>query len=453
MKQMALSILVNPTGSHAASWLHPGTQADASTDIGYYRRMAQLAERGKFDLFFIADTPAARTTNLEAWSRFPMFMNVFEPITLLAALAGATRHIGLGGTASTSFHEPYNIARQFASLDHLTHGRAAWNVVTSANDFAARNFGLDKLPPHALRYDRAREFVGVVQALWDTWDDDAFVEDRVSGHYFDPARQHTLHHEGKFFRVHGALNVARSPQGHPVIIQAGASDTGKDFAAETAEVVFSSDSTLEGSKRFHDDLKSRMAKFGRAPEALKVLAGKPILIAESAQQAEDQYQALQELIHPDVGRMRLGTDLETDLSDLPVDEPIPEDRIPKTSNQHKMYFDHIVHMIRVEKLTLRQLYMRYERGNKTLKGTALQVADQLEEWFTGGACDGFMLMFNLMPTGLADFVEKVVPILQHRGLFRQEYSGATLRDHLGLARPANRHAVAAKAAAARAAAE
>jgi FMN-dependent oxidoreductase (nitrilotriacetate monooxygenase family) len=446
-KQMALAILVNPTGAHPASWLYPGIQPNASTDIAAYRRAAQLAERGKFDLFFIADTPAARTTNLTAWSRFPMFMNVFEPITLLGALVGATSHIGLGATASTSFSEPYNIARQFASLDHLSRGRAAWNVVTSANDFAARNFGLDKLPPHALRYERAREFVQVVQALWDTWEDDAFIEDKSSGHYFDPAKLHALRHAGKYFRVNGALNIERTPQGQPVIIQAGASDTGKDFAAETAEVVFSSDTTPEGGRTFYQDLKGRMAKFGREPDELKILAGMPVLLAGSAQEAEDKYQALQELIHPDVGRMRLGTDLETDLSDLPLDEPIPEHRIPKTSNQHKMYFDHIVHMIRVEKLTLRQLYMRYERGNKTIRGTPEQVADHLENWFTADASDGFMLMFSLMPNGLEEFVTGVVPILQRRGLFRREYEGKTLRDHLGLRRPPNRHIRDAQAAA------
>jgi FMN-dependent oxidoreductase (nitrilotriacetate monooxygenase family) len=401
--------------------------------------MAQTAERGKFDLFFIADTPAARTDNLHAWSRYPLFMNVFEPVTLLSTLAGCTRHIGLGGTVSTSFTEPYNVARQFASLDHLSRGRAAWNVVTSANDYAARNFGLDKLPQHATRYDRAREFVQVVKALWDTWEDDAFVYDRGTGLYFDPAKQHPVDHQGRFFTLNGALNIARSPQGHPVIIQAGASDTGKELAAATAEVVFGSDATLEAGRRFYSDLKGRMPKYGRHPDQLKILAGLTVIVGESEQEAQDKFATLQGLIHPDVGRMRISADLEVDLSDLPLDEPIPEERIPKSANFHKAYFDHIVDLIRREGLTLRQLYLRYERGRKTFAGTAKQVADVMEEWFTGGAADGFMLVFQTLPRGIEDFVAKVVPELQRRQLFRTEYTGATLRDHLGLERPANRH--------------
>lgn len=437
-RRMALALLVNATGYHPASWLHPSTDPASATSIEWYRDTALLAERGLFDLFFIADTPAARTKDLEAFSRFPMFMNGFEPITLLSALAGLTTRIGLGGTASTSFSEPYNIARQFASLDHLSHGRAAWNVVTSANDFAARNFGLDTLPPHAERYARAEEFVEVVQRLWDSWEDDAFIRDRARGQIFDPAAQHAVHHEGRFFRVHGALNIERAPQGQPVLIQAGASDTGRDFAARIAEVVFASDSTLEAARRSYEDLKGRMAKFDRPRDSLRVLAGKPTLLADSADEAEAMYQTLQGLIHPIVGRMRLGTDLETDLSDLPLDEPIPEDRIPRSANHHRAYFDHIVGMIR-QGLTLRQLYLSYERGHRTFRGTPAQMADHMEEWFAAGACDGFMMSFSLMPGGLSIFVEKVVPLLQRRGLFRTAYAGSTLREHLGLRRPPNRH--------------
>jgi FMN-dependent oxidoreductase (nitrilotriacetate monooxygenase family) len=245
-KQMVIGALIHANGSHSASWLMDEARPHASTDIDYYREMAQLCERGKFDFFFIADTPAARTENLTVWSRSPLFMNVLEPITLLSAIAGATSRIGLGATASTSFFEPYNLARQFASLDHITHGRAAWNVVTSANDYAARNFGLDRLPPHADRYARAKEFVDVVEALWDTWEDDAFVYDKTACLSFLPEKQHLLDHKGKYFTVHGALNIERPPQGRPVIIQAGASDTGKDFAAEYAEVVFGSSGNLDG---------------------------------------------------------------------------------------------------------------------------------------------------------------------------------------------------------------
>jgi len=440
-KQISLAMLIGgASGGHPASWLHPKANAGGSTDIDYYRSLAQTAERGLFDLFFIADTPAARTDNLHAWSRFPMFMNVLEPVTLLTALAGATTHIGLGGTVSTSFSEPYNVARQFASLDHISHGRAAWNVVTSANDYAARNFGHSTLPPHALRYEKASEFVDVVNKLWDSWDDDAFIHDRTTGLFFEPTRQHAVHHEGKFFKVDGALNVARSPQGKPVIIQAGASDTGLELAARTAEIVFASASNPQDAKRSYDELKGRMAKYGRHPDTMKILAGLPVMIGSSQQEAEDKYQALQEMIHPDVGRFRLGADLEADLSDLPLDEPIPESRLPKSANLHKAFFDGIMKIIREENPTLRQLYLRYERGRKTIKGTPKQIVDVMEQWIEMGATDGFMMQFSTLPDGLEDFVNLVVPELQRRGMFRTQYTGTTLRDHLGLMRPANAHA-------------
>jgi N-acetyl-S-(2-succino)cysteine monooxygenase len=434
--QMSLALLFGAAGSHPASWLHAESSLAPPTDLAAYTHAARTAERGLFDLFFIADTPAARTDNLHAWSRFPMFMNVLEPVTLLTALAGVTSRIGLGGTVSTSFSEPYNVARQFASLDHLSGGRAAWNVVTSANDYAARNFGHAKLAPHADRYRRAGEFVDVVRQLWDSWDDGAFVLDRESGLYFDPARQHAVHHQGAFFKVDGALNIARSPQGHPVIIAAGASDTGQDLAARTAEVVFSSNPSIDDARRFTEGLKARMAQFGRAPSELKVLAGLPIVLADSDAEAADAYARLQELVHPDVGRFRLGADLETDLSDLPLDAPIPEDRIPKSANFHKGFFDDILRLMRDGKPTLRDVYLRYERGRKTITGGPLRIADLMEEWFTGGAADGFMLQFHIMPRGLELFVDRVVPELQRRRLMRNAYTGGTLRDHLGLQRPA-----------------
>lgn len=437
-KMMHLAVLVQGTGAHPASWLATDHATDPSNDIDYYTDLACLAERGMFDLFFVADTPAARTDNLQAWSRFPMFMNVFEPVTLLAAVAGATTHIGLGGTISTSFFEPYNVARQMASLDHISHGRAAWNVVTSANDYAARNFGLDKLPPHADRYARAREFVEVVKSLWDTYDDDAFVHDRRAGVNFDPAKLHTTDHQGAYFTLHGALNIARPPQGRPVIIQAGASNTGREFAAEVAEVIFASDPTIPAAQAFYRDVKTRAARYGRSPDEIQILAGLPIVIGATSDAAEEKYQRLQSLIHPEVGRMRLANDLEADLSGLSVDEPIPPSRIPKTSNHHQQYFAEIAGMAR-EGMTLRQIYMRYERGLRTMRGTPVQVADRMEEWMNAGAADGFMLLFHAMPGGLADFVTQVVPELQRRRLLRRQYEGRTLRENLGLQRPPSRH--------------
>lgn len=437
---MPLGLLVHPTGSHPASWLKSGAPRDASTNIDYYRSLASLAETGKFDLFFIADTPAARTEKLNVHTRYPSFMNCFEPITLLSGLAGSTRHIGLGATASTSFYEPYNLARQFASLDHLSHGRAGWNVVTSANDYAARNFGLDKLPPHDQRYARAREFFEVVASLWDTWEDDAFVADKASCTSFVPEKFHVTDHSGKFFQVYGGLNIKRTPQGRPVIIQAGSSEDGKSFAAETAEVVFSSDPTFPAAQRFYADLKGRMPKFGRDPDSMKILAGLSVVVGDSEAEAQDKYQELQNLIHPDVGRMRLGADLEADLSGLPLDEPVPEHMIPAKANFHQAYFNQIVTMIREQKLTLRQLYSSYERGKVTLCGTSAQIVDHMQEWIDGKAADGYMLSFHLLPDDLSAFVERVIPEMQRRGVFRKEYEGGTLRENLGLEWPVNRHA-------------
>ena len=442
-RQMSLGLLPEGAGVHPASWLDPSTPPDGATNIRHYVELARTAERGKFDLIFIADTPAARTSNLQCWSRFPMFMNVLEPITLLSALALQTERLGLGGTATTSFNEPYNVARQFASLDHVSGGRAGWNVVTSANEYVALNFGLDALPPHAQRYERAREFLEVVEALWDSYEDDAFVYDRRSGYYFDPAKLHTLDHKGKHFKVRGALNIGRTPQGRPVIIEAGASSAGRELAAETAEVVFGADETIEQARDFYRDLKGRMAKYGRPPDGLKILPALRVVLGDSVAEAEDKYQALQALVHPDVALQFLAGDLEADLSGLPLDEPIPEDRIPRSGNLHKNFFDKIVAKIRAERPTLRQLCMSYERGNKTIKGTPGQVADMMEEWFTTGAADGFMLLFLTLPSGLDAFVAKVVPELQRRGLFRTEYSGATLREHLGLGWPQNRYAASA----------
>jgi FMN-dependent oxidoreductase (nitrilotriacetate monooxygenase family) len=435
---IALAVLIEGSGTHPAAWMHPAARRGDVTDINYYRNLAQLAERGKFDMFFVADTPAARTSNMKVWSKFPMFMNALEPITLLSAVAGATSHIGLGATASTSFFEPYNIARQFASLDHISGGRAAWNVVTSANDFAARNFGHAKLPPHAERYAKARESLSVVNSLWETWDEGAFVHDKENALNFDPEKFHVTDFEGEYFKVHGGLNVDRTPQGKPVIIQAGASEVGKEFAAETAEIVFGIGNNVEEAKRFYDDLKGRMARFGRQRDELKILSGMGVCVGATRAEAEAKYKLLQELVHPDVGRALLGFHLEVDLSDLPLDEPIPLDILPKTGNLHKAFFDRLVARIRDTGMTLRELYKTYDRGAPTFCGTPSDIADMMEEMYSKGAADGFMLTLNSTPSDLKDFVDGVVPELQRRGLFRKEYSGSTLRDHLGLKKPGSR---------------
>lgn len=429
-----------PHGSHTASWRMPEAQGNASNDIGYYQRIVQLCERGKFDLFFITDSPAARTDQLLASSRSPDFMNVFDPLTLLAAISGATTRIGLAATASTSFSEPYTIARQFATLDHISGGRAGWNVVTSATDYAARNYGLDRLPPHADRYERAREFLDVVRALWDTWEDNAFVYDKENALSFLPEKFHVLDHVGKHFRVFGGLNLARPPQGHPVIFQAGASEPGKELGAETADVVFGAGSSIRSAQTFYRDLKGRMDKYDRNANELKVLSGVTVVIGDSKTDAERIFASWEEQVHPDVGVMKLGQDLGIDLSDLPLDQPIPRDRVPTTSNFQKTFFDNIVGLID-QGLSLRDVATQYKRGKPTCCGSAVDVADYVEHWVMEEACDGFLISFPVLPSTLSRFVDEVVPQLQRRGIFRTEYTGATLRENLGLQKPPNRHVV------------
>ncbi|NHN84844.1 NtaA/DmoA family FMN-dependent monooxygenase [Acetobacter musti] len=438
---MVLGGLFEANGYHSAAWLLPSAQDDAATDVDYFRNIIQEAEAGKLDFFFLADTPAARTENLDFWTRSPLYMNMMEPITLLSALAGSTSHIGLGATASTSFYEPYNIARLFGSLDHISHGRAAWNVVTSANDYAARNFGLSALPPHDKRYEKAAECLEVVQALWDTWEDDAFIFDKANARMFDPEKFHILDHQGEFFRVYGGLNMRRSRQGQPVIFQAGASEAGKEFAARTAEVVFGTGSCLEQAQAFYRDLKGRMTRYGRSTDALKVLSGVSVVVGESEEQAREKWALWQETVPIEVGLMYLKTDLETDLSDLPLDEPVPEHRIPDHSNFHQIYFNEIVGLIR-EGLTLREICRKYNRSKVIFYGTPSGIADQMEHWVSEGGSDGFMMALPVLPESLTDITRKVVPELQRRGLFRTEYEGTTLRENLGLARPRNRHVTA-----------
>lgn len=440
-KMMHLGWLMNPIGAHPAAWLHPDAKIDGELDIGHYMRMAKIAERGKFDFIFQADAPACRDGDMKALSRAPRFMNIWEPATLLAALAGATTHIGLGGTASTSYYEPYNIARIFGSIDHISKGRAAWNVVTSAHPSTGYNFGIDGLEPHAYRYERAEEFLRIVLALWDSWDDDAFVRDREAGRFFDPDKLHYLHHKGKHFKVRGPLNMARTPQGRPVIIQAGGSEPGMKLAAETADVVFGPAGTVEKSRAFIDNVKGRMPQYGRHPEELAILPGLNVTIGRTQSEAEDKYATLQAMIHPDVGRGLLSDDLEgIDLSDIPLDGPVPLDKLPKSANGHKAYFDALVEAVTKEKLSLRQLYERHvSRSGTRIAGTAMQIADKMEEWFSAGAADGFMLTFTSLPDGLEQFVSEVVPELQRRELFRKEYSGKMLRDHLGISRPESRY--------------
>ncbi|HWK63792.1 MAG TPA: LLM class flavin-dependent oxidoreductase [Rhizobiaceae bacterium] len=439
---LRLGALLHPTGNHVAAWLHPDAQIDAGVNFAHYAEVAQIAERARFDLIFLADALATREGNLDALRRWPQYMAYFEPLTLLSAIAAVTKNIGLVATATTSYNEPYQVARKYASLDHISGGRAGWNMVTSTNPAEPLNFGRDAHFDHADRYERAREFAEVVRGLWDSWEDDAFVRDRETATYFLPEKLHRLDHVGKYFKVRGPLNVARAPQGYPVMAQAGSSEAGKEFAAETAEIVFSAQTVLAKAKDFYRDVKDRMAKYGRPTDQLKIMPGLNPIVGRTEAEARDKHEYLQSLIHPDVGRLLLQPELGIDLTGLPIDEPIPAHLLPTDTNASKAGLNIMRSMVLDEKLTIRQMYMRYAgaRGQRTIVGTPKQIADEMETWFHESAVDGFLIQPGTLPMGLQDFADLVVPELQSRGLFRREYEGRTLRENLGLARPKSRYA-------------
>jgi len=434
------------TGHHLAAWRHP--DAAPSTSLKEFAEFARIAEAAKFDAIFFADGVNLRLRNPEASSRKAHSgLYPFEPITLLSALASVTDKIGLVATASTSFSDPFNLARQFASLDHLSNGRAGWNLVTSADPDAAFNFSRDAIIHHADRYEIAEEFVDVVTGLWDTFEDDAFVRDAASGQYYDPDKLHPLNHHGKHFQVRGPLNIPRPPQGHPVVVQAGSSEPGKELAARTAEVIFTAQQTLGDAVGFYADVKGRLAKYGRSADDLKILPGVFPIVAPTRGEANDKFEALQALVDPIVGLDLIsgfsGADV---LTGLPVDSPVPE--LPETEggkSRRALFLE----LAAREKLTIRQLYLRVAgaRGHWQVVGTPTDIADQLEERFVNYGADGFNIMSPILPGGLTDFVDLVVPELRRRDLFRTDYSGKTLRDHLGLKRPQvpqQRHSVAAE---------
>lgn len=438
-QQIVLAYLADVPGMSRGAWRHPDVNPADVVNIEAYKHLARTAERGCFDLFFKADVLGAYTDDLDVWTEWPHYhASKPDPLTLLAAIAGSTERIGLGGTVSTSFFEPFNIARIFATLDHITGGRAAWNVVTSAAKHVARNFGEDTLAPHDQRYEVAKESLEIVTSYWDTWEDDAFVWDTENARAFDPEKFHVTDYRGEHFRVHGGLSLPRSPQGYPVIIQAGASEAGKELAAETAEVVFGTGSSLASAQAFSADLKGRLARFGRDRDSLKIISGLEVIVAETEAEAQAKRDLLGGLITMRARLRYLSDDLETDLFDLPLDEPIPADRVPESANFHQQYFDEIRGLI-AQGLTLREVATRYNRSRTAIVGTPVQVADHLQQWVDEGASDGFMLSGMWNPGNLEDFVDLVVPELQRRGMMRTEYTGTTLREHLGLERPANRH--------------
>ncbi|MGA8756174.1 MAG: LLM class flavin-dependent oxidoreductase [Stellaceae bacterium] len=441
-EKLHLGAFFHPTGNHVAAWLHPDAQIDAGTNFQHYAEITQIAERGKFDLMFVADAVAVRDGKLSALKRWPQYMAYFDPMTLLPALAAVTTHIGLVATATTSYNEPYHIARKFASLDHISNGRAGWNVVTSSAVNEAHNFGRERHYEHGERYERANEFVEVVKGLWDSWDDDAFVRDRATAVYFDPTRLHELNHKGQHFSVRGPLNVARSPQGHPVLFQAGSSEAGRESAARFAEGVFTPQHTLAGAQEFYRDLKSRMSKYGRKPETLQIMPGLNAIVGRTAKEAHEKHEFLKSKIHPDVGLELLSNQLDNmDLSEYDLDGPLPDipDHVAALAGQTSMR--NIVRWSKEEGLTIRQIYQRFAgaRGQRTLIGSPTEVADDMEKWFRNYGVDGFLVHPPHLPGGLSDFVNLVIPELQNRGLFREEYEGPSLRENLRLPRPKSRY--------------
>jgi FMN-dependent oxidoreductase (nitrilotriacetate monooxygenase family) len=425
-RQMHMGVFVLGTGNHIAGWRYEGA-ATSHMQLPVMQEIARIAERGKFDLLFISDSMVMEPTD------HPSFMCRFEPTTLITALSASTTHIGLGATVSTSFSEPFNVARMFGSIDHLSSGRAAWNVVTSSNPKAALNFNRDEHIEHELRYQRANEFVDVVRGLWDCWDDDAIVADKATGRYIDPDKVRPLNHKGRFFQVKGPLNMARCPQGHPVIIQAGGSPSGLELAARTADVVFSVVQDLEAARIAYADLKGRMAKYGRSPDELAVLPGVMPIIGASDAEARETLAKLQSWLTPTNAATLVASRIGYDVSGHPLDGPVP----PPPPFQGSRTFSSVLYeTARREKMTLRDLYnlTAAARGHWVICGTPQRIADTLEEWFTGQAADGFNILPPYFPGAFADFVDLVVPELQHRGLFRHDYQGTTLRDHFGLAR-------------------
>lgn len=438
-RQLSLNAFIYPSGHHEAAWRHPQSRPDRIYDVAYYQEIGRTAEAAKLDAVFFADGPALRT-NVEHNAASGL-----EPITLLTAIATATTHLGLIATASTTYYEPYNLARLFSTLDHISGGRAGWNIVTTGTDLAAANFGLDKHPDHATRYARAREFVDAVVALWDSWEDDAILLDREAGIYADPDKIHPIDFVGEYLSVRGPFNAPRTPQGHPVLVQAGASNDGRAFAGRYAEAIFTAHQRLEDAQAFYADIKAKAAEFGRDAEQIKILPGISPFIGDTEAAAKQLEREFNELTVPAYGLKQLEGIAGESLRHLPLDGPVPlelfSDAGDVTDNERSRR-QVVAGIVQRERPTVRGLLHRLAgaRGHRVFAGTPEQVADTIEDWFRNGAADGFNVMPPYYPGGLEVFAEQVVPILQRRGLFRTEYTGTTLRDHFGLARPESRYA-------------
>jgi FMN-dependent oxidoreductase (nitrilotriacetate monooxygenase family) len=436
-RQLKLGAMVHGVGHGWGEWRHPNAQADASVNFGFYKRQAQLAEAAKFDFVFIADSLHIHEKSS------PHYLNRFEPLTILSALAAVTEHIGLVGTVTVSYTEPFQVARQFASLDHISGGRAGWNVVTSWLSGTAVNFGKAEHPPHPVRYRIAKEHVAVVKGLWDSWEDDAFARNKQTGEFFTPGKLHALNHQGEFFSVKGPLNIARSRQGQPVIFQAGTSEDGRNFAAENADAIFVGAESFEEAHAYYLDLKKRATGFGRDPENLAILPGIRPIVGRDLAEVESRYQQAVELVSIEDAIVALGRPFnDYDFSPYDLDAPFP-DVGDLGSNSHKGSSDRIKKLAKDEGLTLREVALNFSRPRREFVGTPDQVANAIQNWFEDGAADGFIIN-SLLPDGLEYFTELVVPLLQQRGLFRNDYSGSTLREHFALEVPTNRNAQPAK---------
>jgi len=437
-RQIRLGAFIMATGHHIAAWRHPLAEANAGHNIDHYRHLAQEAERGLFDLVFVADSPAGWDGDRDPEIRARVSHSAhFEPVTLWAALSQVTEHVGFVATASTTYEDPYLLARKFASLDHISKGRGAWNVVTTGAD-VSKNFSIPGHPAHANRYERAEEFVDLVLDLWDSYEDDALVIDKQGGIFLDPSKVHAINHRGQVFTVAGPLNVARSPQGRPVVVQAGASEPGRQLAARTAEAIFTANQTLADAQAFYADVKGRLPAFGRRPEDLVIMPGIFPVLGGTEAEARANYDEIQSLVAPVIAWSILKQYyVGVDLSGYSLDDKAPP--LPQDTELNKSRLK-LVSDLAARGLTLRELYLSLAtaRGHRTVVGTPEQIAEAIEEWFTQGAADGFNIMPPVLPTALTDFVDQVVPILQKRGLYRTSYAGKTLRENLGLDRPANR---------------
>ncbi|GAA0491787.1 MULTISPECIES: LLM class flavin-dependent oxidoreductase [Tatumella] len=429
-RQLRLGTILHGASGNMSAWRHPSATADASINIDFATETARKAEQGKLDFLFVADGLYINEKSI------PHFLNRFEPLTLLSALAGATRHLGLVGTVSTSYSDPFTVARQFASLDHLSGGRAGWNVVTSPLEGSAKNFSRQQHPEHGLRYRIASEYLDVVKGLWDSWEEGAFIRDKQSGVFFDKEKLHTLNHHGEFFDVAGPLNIGRTPQGRPVVFQAGASRDGKALAARHADAIFTHQKTPDEARAFYRDVKSQLAEYQRSPDQLHIFQGVSVIIGDDADDAERQYQQTAALVSIEDALNYLGRYFEHhDFSQYPLDAPFPE-LGELGGNSFRSTTDEIKQNARERGLTLRQAALEAATPRPVFSGTAEQVADGLQFWFESGAADGFIINGGT-PEVFARFVDEVIPLLQQRGLFRRDYPGSTLRDSFALHPPVN----------------